>query len=141
MGFTDLSYLFSGRSKQEDGELALHFVGNGAEIVVKIVFAATGQKFLLDCLLNGSSVGGQDADNARRILNAVYAFQAQFVPPIGTVSPEERVLTWQELQAELAEGKHAEAWRNQLHWLNEGQQPEVFQRVAEHIRMYMPDVQ
>jgi hypothetical protein len=111
------------------------------------VFAFAGGELSLTvhCVTTSNDVqialalDGKDARSPETV-GPLYKIASDFVPPLGTLSPSEQELSWPLLKQELARGKYAETWRNQLHWLNEGQQPEGFQSVVKGVREYIGDV-
>lgn len=89
---------------------------------------------------NGAAIAQEPTEDSIEAYLRIFRTEAEFVPAPGTMSGSEDVLNFEALQNNLAQGRFAETWRNQIQWKNEGKEPEFFQRVVDRVRDYLPDV-
>jgi predicted ATPase len=147
LAMRDLPQFYLGRTQQERAIVELEFsdeLGFDGEPATLLVRATCQHSNVsLDCRFNDVQLWGLANNNlemARKAMNALYAWQPRFVPPIGTISAAEQQLTWRNLQSRLASGQYSETWRNQIHWMSDGASPERLQRVVSLVEQYIPNV-
>jgi energy-coupling factor transporter ATP-binding protein EcfA2 len=140
LGIQDFTYFFFNRSRREKSTVGLTFDTSEGELTLAADCLTDQDVVQIKVALNGSPIQALQG-TGEAITFHLYKVQAYFVPPLGTLTPTEQELSWPNLERELANGRYAQTWRNQLHWLNEGQRPEVFQAVAKGVRDYLGDVQ
>lgn len=136
LGLQDYSYLYYGKSRTNPAEAVLTFFGPSGDCSIHASCIVEADQLVLSCECNGRPIDHKDRPFASKAVQELYEASAHFLPPLGTMTPTEKVLTWPELHALLRQGRHAETWRNQLHWFNEGQPPERFQRIIALVRTY-----
>lgn len=66
--------------------------------------------------------------------------EIEFLPPVITLLPEETAISWPEIEKRIEAGKEFEVWRNRIHWLCEGRDPDLLKRVIARVRLSIPDV-
>lgn len=140
LGVDDLTHFYFGRTQQEQAALKLIFMTTFGDVTLETTCLENAKNVKLKCQKDNKLIKDIDKIVARKVINELYNFQAQFVPPVGTISSQEQELSWPALQQLLARGKTTETWRNQLHWLNEGEKPESFQHVANLVKQYISNV-
>lgn len=142
LGVPDLVQFFYGRSRQARAKVTLTFQDGGDTYILSVWCVENENLIQLNLQLNDAYVrGAQNDDNKQAVVKHFYRVEAHFVQPLGTVSPSENEISWPQLMNELAQGRYAETWRNQLHWLSDGKAPEAFQRVVQDVRNYLGDVE
>jgi hypothetical protein len=135
---SDLHQFFHGRSRQNEASVRLDFEA-ATTLQLKVSCVSSSDYVRVFMLLDDKQRNDNDPET-RQYVNQIFALGAQMIPPLGTLSPSEQSLSWPALNSQLAQGRYAETWRNQLHWLNEGEPPERFQRVAEALSSYLGGV-
>jgi ABC-type transport system involved in cytochrome c biogenesis ATPase subunit len=140
LGIQDNHLFYYGRSQHAPASVTLHFKAEENRVTLSVSCKPDRNLVLLELMLNEQNISGRRNNEGESTVKKLFAVRAQMIPPLGTLSPTEKELSWIELEQELALGRYAETWRNQLHWQNEGQSPEVFQKVAKLIRDYLGDV-
>jgi hypothetical protein len=95
----------------------------------------------LELFLQGRPFVELEDDVKRNILTKLYKTKVHYVPSLGTLGPSEQSMSFPALRNQLSSGRYAETWRNQIHWLNEGQPPEAFRQVARLVQSYLSDVE
>jgi predicted ATP-dependent endonuclease of OLD family len=140
LGVNDLTHFYFGRTQQEPSTLEMIFITTVGDVSLEIACLANSNNVKLTCQRDNKLLKDIDETVARQIVNELYSFKTHFVQPVGTISPREQELSWPALQQLLAQGKTTETWRNQLHWLNEGEKPESFQHVVNLLKQYISNV-
>lgn len=140
LGILDLDFLYNQKNRQDVAHIKLEFEHGEETYSVLVEFEALTNEITLGMALNDREIPSLSKNVGQSLVSSLYGVKAEFIPSPGAISASEPVLTWDQLQGALAEGKFGETWRNQLHWLSEGHDPEVFQRVIDRVRQYLPDV-
>lgn len=140
LGILDLNLLYHQKNRQDGARITLEFEHDEDTYRVILLCDERHDYITLVLGLNDRQITSFATDEEQTVVRCLYGMRAEFIPSPGAVSASEPLLTWNQLKGELAKGKFGETWRNQLHWLCEGQDPEVFQRVVERVRQYLPDV-
>jgi energy-coupling factor transporter ATP-binding protein EcfA2 len=141
-GVMDLTQFFFGRSRRTHSRVSLAFQDQAGVVTLEVSCLPQHNNIQLLLKLDGVQVSGNANDPDRQALvDRLFSTEAYFVPPLGTLSPSEKLLSAPQLRTELAEGRYAETWRNQLHWLTQGKSTEAFQRVVQDVQSYLGDVQ
>lgn len=139
-GITDLDSLYFGRDRMEQAIVSLLF-GKETTLLLHAECEVNTNNVHTSIEFNGVAHRDLDDNAVREVLNRLASLNAEFVPPPATITPVESVMTWAEVQKQVALGKFAETWRNRLHWMNEGEEAEAFQRVVNRVRSYLGDVE
>lgn len=135
-----IDQLYFVRRRREPSWVTLTFERGTDEVQVEAECESAHDNITLRVTLAGNNLSDQTEQVAHDLIDELYGMTAEFVPPPGSISPTEPLLDWQQLQGELAKGKYAETWRNRLQWMNEGRDPELFQRVVDRVQKQVPDV-
>lgn len=142
LSVVDLSLLYFGKDRQTSSEVSLTFDRAGIDLVIRAVCAPNRDDLQLDVAYRSQSIKhAKNSADAQDILNDLFdASNAEFIPPPGTIGPRENVMAWGDILAAISQGRVNETWRNRFHWLNEGEEPEAFQRTIGRVAAYLPDV-
>lgn len=142
LGVTDPDMVFMHKNRQVRARVTLTFdPGQGTPPLTVDASCEENQNNVALSIRSGDKTLAQLTSTvAHELINQLYTIRVEFLPPPGSMIGSEPVLQWGDLEARLAQGRFAEIWRNQLHWLNEGQDPEFFQRIVNRVREYVPDV-
>src|SRR5262249_29205566 len=139
LGMHEINQLYFGRSRHSPSSVELTFKDDEGNVVLKVSCESGPENIKIELHWKTHHVKERNPDT-EGLIKRLYRIQVNLIPPLGTLSPTEEVMPWPILQNELAQGRHAETWRNQLHWLTEGKSPEQFQRVKRVIHDYLGDV-
>ena len=140
LGVIDLDQLYYKKNRQVSGKVTVEMQNDENTYRVAVECEGPRNNAILVMSSGDRAVESFSEDEKAALVNNVYMFTAQFIPPPGTISASENTLTWNQLQNELAQGKFSETWRNQLDWDTEGKDPQRFQRVVIRVQQYLPDV-
>ncbi len=95
----------------------------------------------LDVLCNNESLLAATGQEKRAILDKVLALKVEFVPISIVVLPQEQALSWPQMQQHIQQAREFEVWRNRIHWLSEGKDPQRYKKVVDRVRASLPSVQ
>ena len=141
IGVVDPSPLYFGKSRADDAVVTLFLTAEDSTIRVKVRCLGESNNTRVEIAKAETPLHSLDSQEARSVLDLLIKTNVEFMPSTAAVSPTEKLLDWAELQSEIRRRKHAETWRNQLHWLSEGKSPEMFQRVVDRVREYVEQVE
>lgn len=136
----DLTYLNYGRSTNSFGSIALDVQFLDKQVSVKMQCTREG-KIIIDCHLDGTPLASLPKEVKWTLFERLKELKAYTVAPLGTIVPSEKALSWPELAKHLHEGKREDVWRNEIHWLNEGQPLESYQRINDMVARYVGSIQ
>ena len=141
LGVKDSTQFFFDRSRRAESRVSLAFQDEAGVVTVTATCLTSSNEIRLSVTLDGKELRGSlGQPDMQALLDRLYETEVYFVPPLGTLSPSEHLMSMPRLRQALAEGKHAETWRNQLHWLNQGRTPDAFQRVVKDVSNYLSGV-
>lgn len=100
------------------------------------------QSYRLDILEKGTSIKTNVLEeNNQELVTKLYRwFRTEFVPPVGTITPVEKNLSYPELENMLRDGKSSEVWRVNLYWIYNDKK-EAFGEYVAAIRKYLPEIE
>src|SRR5262245_13476684 len=100
-GITDLSYVFYQLDRNSASSVLLALDVDGFDVQVKATCRETKNNVHVSCQVGGDSIQKKTEAEARSIVNKLYQARPEFYPPPTTLTPNENVLEWEQLQKEL----------------------------------------
>jgi ABC-type transport system involved in cytochrome c biogenesis ATPase subunit len=82
----------------------------------------------------------QSWDTNGELLRKLHELDSELIFSPASVIGDESIQSWDNLRNSIRNGQADRVWKNRIHWMVDGSDPDSFQRVAEIMRDYFADV-
>lgn len=138
ISFGDPDAIWLDKKTGEACNISMMLSGN-VDVRVKIMGRS---HYDLDILKNESSIKQTLGEpETRQIIEDVFALRPRYVPPVGSISPNEQLVGFPELRNKLNQGRISECWRGNLFWLKNDSEDEDFQDFVDIVKQYLPEAE
>ncbi|MCX6993225.1 MAG: AAA family ATPase [Kiritimatiellaeota bacterium] len=136
----EITNLFYRKNLRDFPTLTLCLKQGETNFSLKLRLRSEGKIIEIECVDAGTTI--ESIEMVRKeLLQKIRSSKLQVVPTLGSLLPSENDLAWPQVQQVLDQGRPTDVWRNRIRWLNEGKNPEEYQRVIDRIREYVGDIQ